>query len=258
LRSIAIGFGVLNTAPMPVLRPSLLVRRNAAITLLSLLVMLVVSPLTEALPHGSIIVGPFVTVIFVTSIQQAVTHPFARTAFMSTAALWLLLQFRLGGPERPVVESILSSSILLLLCAVTLVLLLKRIFQAEHVDSEVICGALSAYLLIGVAWAQAFRIDANLELNAFKDSTMRDVHHYLSLYFSFATLTTTGFGDVVPLTPFARMLAVTEALSGVFFTATVIARLVALYRPKRAREHTPHKAAESPERIHRHKSGPGR
>jgi hypothetical protein len=100
---------------MPVLRPSFLVRRNAAITLLSLIVMLVVSPLTEALPHGSIIVGPFVAVIFITSIQQAVTHPVARTALMSAAALWFLLQFRLSGVERPVVESLLSSSVLLLL-----------------------------------------------------------------------------------------------------------------------------------------------
>jgi uncharacterized membrane protein len=49
------------------------------------------------------------------------------------------------------------------------------------------------------------------------------------LYFSYTTLTTTGFGDIIPRGAEVRMLAVLEAMVGVFYNTIVIARLVGLY-----------------------------
>jgi hypothetical protein len=49
------------------------------------------------------------------------------------------------------------------------------------------------------------------------------------IYFSYTTLTTTGFGDLIPKNPFARMWAVIEAVAGTFYNAIVIARFVTLY-----------------------------
>ena len=49
------------------------------------------------------------------------------------------------------------------------------------------------------------------------------------LYFSFATLTTLGYGDILPLSPIARGLASVEAVAGTFFTAVLVARLVGAY-----------------------------
>ena len=51
-------------------------------------------------------------------------------------------------------------------------------------------------------------------------------------YFSFSTLTSLGFGDITPLDPLVRMIAIIETILGIFCNATVIARLVALYRPR--------------------------
>jgi uncharacterized membrane protein len=50
-----------------------------------------------------------------------------------------------------------------------------------------------------------------------------------SLYFSFATLCTVGYGDIVPVSKFARLLAVMESIVGMFYTTMLVARLVALY-----------------------------
>jgi voltage-gated potassium channel Kch len=50
------------------------------------------------------------------------------------------------------------------------------------------------------------------------------------LYFSFVTLTTLGYGDIVPATPLARMLTVLEAATGVLYIAITVARLVAAYQ----------------------------
>jgi hypothetical protein len=54
------------------------------------------------------------------------------------------------------------------------------------------------------------------------------------LYYSFSTLTTTGFGDIVPLTRVARSAAIVESIIGQLFLAILIARLVGVYpRPER-------------------------
>ncbi len=50
------------------------------------------------------------------------------------------------------------------------------------------------------------------------------------LYFSFATLTTLGYGDISPDAPFVRIWAVMEAVTGVLYIAILVARLVSLYR----------------------------
>ena len=53
-----------------------------------------------------------------------------------------------------------------------------------------------------------------------------------ALYFSFTTLSTVGFGDIVPVSGAARMLAIVEAVFGMFYVTLLIARLVSLYSSK--------------------------
>ncbi len=55
---------------------------------------------------------------------------------------------------------------------------------------------------------------------------------FTSLYFSFITLSTVGYGDIVPASEVARMLAMVEAMFGMFYMAMLVARLVSLYSPK--------------------------
>jgi voltage-gated potassium channel Kch len=52
---------------------------------------------------------------------------------------------------------------------------------------------------------------------------------FTAIYFSFITLTTVGYGDIVPVSTVARMLTSTEAMTGTLFMAVLIARLVSLY-----------------------------
>jgi hypothetical protein len=52
---------------------------------------------------------------------------------------------------------------------------------------------------------------------------------FSALYFSIITLTTTGYGDITPVASVARMLAMMEAITGTFYVAVLISRLVALY-----------------------------
>lgn len=101
--------------------------------------------------------------------------------------------------------------------------------RADAVDAEHIYAALSAYLLAGVfvgildwtietAWPGSF---ADAGGGPFRLST--------AIYYSFVTLATLGYGDVVPRTELARGVAVLEAVSGQLYIAVTIARLVGAY-----------------------------
>jgi hypothetical protein len=57
----------------------------------------------------------------------------------------------------------------------------------------------------------------------------RSMNNFNALYFSFTTLSTVGYGDIVPVSGIARMLAMVEAVFGMFYVTLLIARLVSLY-----------------------------
>jgi hypothetical protein len=110
---------------------------------------------------------------------------------------------------------------------------LRFILCAPRVDSEVLCAGISVYLLLGLSWTFAYLLVAGAVPDAFAFTGEPAGSHSLqsanAFYFSFITLSTVGYGDIVPVSPVARMLAAMEAITGTLFVAVLIARLVALH-----------------------------
>jgi hypothetical protein len=108
------------------------------------------------------------------------------------------------------------------------VVLLAQVFRAGEVTPARVQGAIAVYLLFGLGWAHAYHITAILHPGSFNvtDGTLSNVGDWI--YFSYVTLTTVGYGDVTPMLPIARNLAVAEALTGQLYLAVLIARLVAM------------------------------
>ena len=111
--------------------------------------------------------------------------------------------------------------------------LLRFILRARRIDSEVLCAGMVTYLMLGLLWGFAYTLVWRTVPDAFAFSTGPDSSHSLkgftAIYFSFMTLTTVGYGDIVPLCSVARMLAMMEAMTGTLYIAVLISRLVALY-----------------------------
>jgi hypothetical protein len=109
-----------------------------------------------------------------------------------------------------------------------LAVVLGQTFRAGPVTFHRIQGAVASYLLLGVIWAHAYALVAQLRPGAFSGPISAADGPRAFLYFSFVTLATVGYGDVLPVHPVARSLAMLEAVTGTLYLATVIARLVSL------------------------------
>ena len=104
---------------------------------------------------------------------------------------------------------------------------LRFAFGARSVKRQHIDAALSAYLLVGVFFGSFYWLLEQIRPGSF--TFAGDFSSNSGIYFSFVTLATLGYGDIVPRTDVARGLAIVEGVGGQLFLAVLIARLVSLY-----------------------------
>lgn len=123
--------------------------------------------------------------------------------------------------------------------AYLLIVILFHIFRHKEVTEDLISGAVCAYLLIGLVWAFAFYFLEQTRAGSLflGKNSPHDIGPFF--YYSFVTLATLGYGDIVPLTSPARSLAVLEALMGQLYLAITIARLVTAHAssPRKSKDH---------------------
>ena len=102
--------------------------------------------------------------------------------------------------------------------------LIKLFREEQSITRETMFGVLCIYLLIGMLFSEAFGAAQGVTDKDFFVSGPGDTADYL--YYSFATLTTTGYGDLVAATGLGRSLSITEALIGQIYLVTVVALIV--------------------------------
>ena len=118
-----------------------------------------------------------------------------------------------------------------LIIAVTLgVVVAQAVFGSGRITYHRIVGATLLYLLIAVGFATLFAVVGLSIPDAFKGIAFEDDSALASslFYLSFVTLTSTGYGDIVPMHPVARSLCNIESIVGQLYPATILARLVTL------------------------------
>ena len=117
---------------------------------------------------------------------------------------------------------------------------LRFILRAPRVTSEVLCAGIATYLMFGLLWGMAYVLVNRLVPDSFVFTvgpiSKQSMVGFNGLYFSFITLSTVGYGDIVPVSPAARMLAMTEAMTGTIYLAVLISRLVAMYSSENTNE----------------------
>ena len=174
--------------------------------------------------------------------------PFALLLGLPAAVLWVV-----GVVVESEEVALIRQLVLIAFLGPAIWVMLRAIFDSRQVTFNTVCASLCVYLLLGLVWALAYSVVDALDPAAFA-CTSAAGHHRLRLwvgrgdstvlYFSFTTLTTLGYGDIVPTSPISRMLTSVEAIAGQLYLAVLVARLVGMHivysmDPGRARGQQP-------------------
>ncbi len=201
---------------------------SALLALLGVL-LFVVTPLTQLTGVGAALNGVVFTVLAITGTAAVTRRPVLVAAVGLVGVARLMLDWSSDGPLS---QGLMVGDLLLRTCFVLLIaaLVTVQIFRPGNYSFHRVQGAIAIYLLAALAWAYAYEIVRLLDPGAFHVGTSRGSTANLALfrYFSFETLTTLGYGDVLPVGSIARSLAAMEALFGQLFPAVMITRLVSL------------------------------
>ncbi|POA79707.1 ion channel [Pseudomonas sp. DP16D-R1] len=109
---------------------------------------------------------------------------------------------------------------------------LRYVLKRGPITADKLHGALAGYILLAFVWSFVYALVEMSSAGSFGPGHLDFVqpgNFFKLIYFSLTTLTTTGYGDFIPLTNHARSLVMVEEFSGVFYVGVVIARLAGLY-----------------------------
>ena len=220
----------------------------SVLLVLLLLVVFVIYPMSLRRPWGDIVLQSSLSLIVLLGTALIARMRAARALGVLCAAGALAFGWvRLFSPT--VSLEVVSLSLLIVFFTVLAAAILVRVFDEGRINLHRIQGAVAAYLLLGVIWSGCYSLVMLGDPSAFNLPAAADDSTQMSklVYFSFATLTTVGYGDVTAVDTAARSLAMLEALIGQLFPAVLIARLVSMevsHRSVEGDEH-PRKSVQS-------------
>jgi voltage-gated potassium channel len=209
------------------------VLRFSGVQFLSALILLIVTgPFIDEVVYGILIESVLITLVLFSAVLAIGGR--RRTLVLASVLVIPALAGKWVNYFRPDLvppEIFLAAAVLF--TGYVVLHLFGFILRAPRVTMEVLCTAAANYLMLGLLWSFGYSLVAGVNPDAFVVNYGAASGHMLngenSMYFSFATLCTVGYGDIVPVSNAARMLAVLEAIVGMFYMTMLIARLVALY-----------------------------
>lgn len=221
-----------------VIRRIAYVRRNRCSALVGVLCFFILlNPVLSGSMIGATILATSLFVILLLAVWALrVRRPFvwglAALAFLTIDAL---VADRLGETWiRPLALAATAAFV-----STVTVALLRYVLDRRPITTDKVFGAVAAYILIALSFASIFGLLQVFEPHAFNATHGNGPDGRLNwsdlMYFSFTVLTSTGFGEITPASPFARALVVLEQVLGVMYVAFLIARLANMYGDGRRR-----------------------
>jgi voltage-gated potassium channel len=118
-------------------------------------------------------------------------------------------------------------------------LVIQALFQKRTVTADTICASLCVYLLLGLCWAYIYTFVeyqlpgsfsiSDVHMSVPGELNVSGSHMGFAVYYSFVTLSTLGYGDVLPVNSISRAFSYSEAIAGQIYLAILVARLVGLH-----------------------------
>jgi len=219
------------------MKPKSLLKQHLAISgenffflLIALLVFILSWPFLSKLSYGRIIATLLFVGIFTASIYSVGRkNKFVYIILLTLVVLSVLLRVIVHFDKTPFF--IISASLMNVICLTFIaIIILEHILIGRKITLNEIYGAICVYLLIGLIWTIMFILTQLLNPHAFYISPTA-AHHTRELsqflYFSFVTLTSTGYGEIYAISPMARGLVFLEIIIGQIYLIVLIGWMVA-------------------------------
>jgi hypothetical protein len=205
--------------------------------LLSLVALILIYPYLKENIFSKIILGLIYTMVLIGG-AYAVGHDKRKLriglglAIIAIGLQWVHFTTQDVWLQR--MRAVIYIIFLLFTIGVVLAYLLKK----GPITADKLHGALAGYMMLALLWAFFYALIESFTPGSFLlgGTRLGESGEFMHLlYFSFTTLTTTGFGDITPVSDQARSLVIIEEFTGVFFVGVLIARLAGLYPPQKGR-----------------------
>lgn len=169
----------------------------------------------------------FILISAVFSITGRSKYAILSLVLIIPALLLSWANFVLDSNDVLILSKMLS---LLVLILVTFSIFLEVVRSKSPIPRHIIWGAIAVYLMIGLSFAMLFQLTNLITPGSFYYSVDPNAVLTFSdfVYFSFVTLATLGYGDIIPITAQARSFAIIEAITGSLYLAVLIAKIVSL------------------------------
>jgi hypothetical protein len=208
--------------------------RRSLILLLALLTFLVMSPFLEGHPLGDLIMIFSLYIMLVASIVQLSAR--RGLMFVCVPLVIASMVLILVGNFHPTFPlKVVNFALLAVIFGIVSIGLFLYLGRTGSITSGRIYASVSLYLILAVFWFAIYNLINVLRPNSFLEvglgnSSIEHIPRATFLYFSMVTLTTLGYGDIVPISAPARMFAALESATGVLYIAITVARLVSAYQ----------------------------
>jgi hypothetical protein len=196
----------------------------------ALIALIVAAPLLSESPQGSRIETGLLTVVLVAAVLAVGHHKRTLVAGLVLATPAVVVRW-VHHFQAQHTTHLLSLGCFVAFLGFVVFEFLLFVLRSRRVDSEVLSAAVSIYLLLALLWASVYAFVAVVSPGAISGlgGADRPVNGFDALYFSVLTMTTVGYGDMVPVSSAARMLVMLQAVTGTMYLAVLVARLVAVY-----------------------------
>jgi len=202
---------------------------HSQITLIiSILLLIIFSPYYWDAPLANYFNFLFLSLILLSAILTLKKRSNILKVIKRAGYIIIILTLVAAITDNPYVE-LVNRILFVMFFILVAINLLVGIVRSKEVDTDVIFSAVAVYVLFGFCGAILAAVIMFFVPTAFSLNSTYSSQFHQFLYFSFVTITTTGYGDILPVTPLARTLAIFLALFGQLYLTVIIGILIGKY-----------------------------
>ena len=201
--------------------------------MVSIVLLLLLSAVVEGSKYGYLVLNTLSSIVFILGVYAVGRGKKHIIILIILGLPWVFSEWAFMKSSQTIFGS------MLFFLYVT-VIILNHILNSRKITADTLYGAVCVYLLLGLLWVTVYGgIEYFSPGAAFVSDHLGDSGSISTnelVYYSYTTLTTLGYGDILSTTPLARILSVLEAITGQLFIAFLVARLISMYKVKPVQE----------------------